>query len=93
MTDSERQVALKLFFELYDESSYDRAWISCPKERDDADSEVFNRYFDFLQAIYMLKSEYSYMDSTEVEEYVTRLTVLAKEFNYPLLQLEVFNDS
>lgn len=91
MNDTDRKEALKVFFELYDESSFDIAWQASPKSRDDDSGETFERYFDFLQAVYMLKSEFSYLSESEVSVYIERLTNLAKEFNYPLRQLEVFS--
>jgi hypothetical protein len=89
MNDTLRTEAMKEFFNLYDEASLKMGIQHMPNDRDDPNGESFDRYFNFLQGLYLLKAEYPILEESEVENYKNSLINTAKEFNYPVLQIEV----
>jgi hypothetical protein len=88
MTNEERRYTLKNLTELYSPSEFEFAVLHMPTEMEDANGQVFEMYFNFLQSLYALRGDFMNIEETELAIRVAELIGQAQEFNYPTNMLE-----
>ena len=91
MSDGERKQVIALLTNMYSQQDTSVALSHIPHEINDTADEEFQRYFDFLQTLYLLQSDFMNMDPEEIEARLTQLKLDAYHFNYPQQQLEAFD--
>lgn len=89
VSDSERMHAIKLLTDLYAPGDFQVAKMKMPSEKSDSSGENFGKYFDFLQALFLLRGMFMSMEEAEIRESVIMLKNAAERFGYPTNQLEV----
>ena len=93
MSDHERKHIIALLTGMYSQQDTLTA-ISCmPTLTNDPNNEEFEKYFNFLQSLYLLQSDFINMDEKEISERLTHLKLAAYHFKYPMQQLEAFDVS
>lgn len=90
MVDAERLEALRVLTSLYRPGDYQAATMAMPKFTEDESGEDFEEFFDFLQSIYVFQSEYLDMTEEEISSVAQSLLRQAKEYGYPVNQVEAF---
>jgi len=93
MSDSERKQVISILTNMYSQQDTSVAIEHVPYIINDPDDEEFKKYFNFLQLLYLLQSDFINMDEQEIEDRVTQLKLSAYHFKYPMQQLEAFNVS
>jgi hypothetical protein len=91
VTDVDRKEVLRIFSELYSSQDYNTMIQFMPRDVNDPDGLKFSDYFDFLQALYVLRSDIKSFETEEDLDYVlNNIIEKAKVYNYPMYALEAF---
>jgi len=93
MSDGERKQIIALLTNMYSQQDTPTALIHMPSATNDPKDEEFEKYFNFLQSLYLLQSDFMNMDEQEIAERLTNLKLAAYHFKYPMQQLEAFDVS
>jgi hypothetical protein len=91
LTDVDRKEVLRIFSELYASQDYNTMIQFMPKDMNDPDGSIFSDYFDFIQSIYVLRSDIKSFETEEDLDFtLNNLIEKAKFYNYPMKILEAF---
>lgn len=90
MSDSERTKALRDLTMLYNPGDFSAARSSMPTYMEDESGEEFSKFFDFLQALYLFRTEFPTMEEEDITRAAITLENLANQYDYPTNQIEVF---
>lgn len=88
MTDQERFKSINTLSELYAPQDTATNVNHMPRFRDDPDGKDFDKYFNFLQHMYLLKASFMFYDETELKAVATELARLANQYEYPTNLIE-----
>lgn len=85
MTNVDREEILGIFSTLYAATDYEVMRIHMPLDKNDPDGVLFEEYYDFLQALYSLRSDIKMLESEDDLDFIIHnILVKAKKFNYPI---------
>ena len=90
LTNKDREVILEEFTMLYGQQDLPVILMHMPTELNDPNAVEFEKYFNFIQLMFALRSDIKTFSVNELDERLEDLTSLAKHYNYPTGSLEVF---
>lgn len=90
LSNQDRELIMEEFTMLYGQEDLPVILIHMPKDLNDPDAKEFERYFNFIQLMFSLRSDIKSFSESQLDERLDLLKSLAKEYNYPTGSLEVF---